>query len=111
MNKSFNYINFTEILNRFQYCFPLKNIKIKKAFKYNKTLGRMIYNYKDIKSILEPDYCNCQNNSYFIDKHHGHIITGDLDIDEDKLLGDIMSKGTKHRLIISNSNFKIKNSI
>ena len=30
---------------------------------------------------------------------------------EDKLLRDIMSKGTKHRLIISNNNFKIKNSI
>ena len=41
--------------------------------------------------------CSCQNSSYKND-HHGHVITGDLDIIQNSRLRKIFKKGPKYRL-------------
>lgn len=68
----------------------------------SKTIGSTIFNYKDVvKNVIADDWkqnttdthcCNC-SNSAFCDPHHGHIVTGDLRIIENRKLRSIMSKG------------------
>ena len=64
-----------------------------------------IFNHKkavqntDITSFLNDPTtvpCNC-TNSPFVDEHHGHIITGDLNIVENDQLKELLQKGPKYR--------------
>ena len=41
--------------------------------------------------------CNCSSSTYYIDKHHKHIVTGDLSFIQDKQLRRILEKGPKFR--------------
>ena len=53
----------------------------------------------DLNTFLQDDTtlpCNCAN-SPFADKHHNHIITGDLKIVENNKLRKLLSKGPNHR--------------
>ena len=74
------------------------------GYRYNPSLAGLIFNYK---KALDPDYiasvdtnnitCNCINSIYK-DPHHGHVVTGDLGIIENKSLRNILKKGPKYRL-------------
>ncbi|MCP4651720.1 MAG: hypothetical protein GY853_16785 [PVC group bacterium] len=75
----------------FQYDMPFS----RKVFNYTKEL-RAIDSLVQLKRILHST-CNCENSA-FIYQPAGHVITGDLNIIEDKLLRDILCKGTKYRL-------------
>ena len=78
-------------------------IKISKVFKYPTHFERKLFNYKlvsqNYKNYLDVD-CYCGNDEYadYVDNHHKHIITGNLDIIENKVLRHIMRYGTKYRL-------------
>lgn len=66
-------VNFNSILNKYNDTLPVKNIKIVKAFKYDKPIGRDIFNYnvfaKDLKKGMEDNVCICSDVKYksFID--------------------------------------------
>ena len=74
------------------------------GYRYNPSIAGKLFNYK---KTLSPEYiqsvnvdnfqCDCQN-SIFKDNHHGHIITGDLEIVRSDSLRNILKKGPKYRL-------------
>ena len=73
---------------------------------YNRTshIGSTIFNYKDVvDSVLTDDWkednltvCNC-SKSAFCDPHHGHVVTGDLKIIENRHLRELMFNGPGYR--------------
>ena len=74
-------------------------------YKLSQNIGSKIFNFNKFVSslkITEPISdlsslpCNCKD-SPFIDKHHGHVMTGDLNIIKDQKLRTLVSKGPKYR--------------
>ena len=66
-------------------------------------IGTKIFNYKDVVKNLRPDTwcpddhdCDCANSS-FMDPHHGHIMTGNLNVVEHHKLRVLLSKGPTYR--------------
>ena len=102
-------------------CSPIKGIKMIKTFKYDKPLGRMIFNYNKFtkKLINDAEKCvyYCGENFYtdYVDTNHGHILTGNLNIVTDLVLWGYLLHGTKYRLrrvIARNHAFKrLENNI
>jgi len=75
------------------------------AYKLSPTIRNKILNYKEtVQSIKVDDEvsfsssgaCNC-GDSEFRDKHHGHIITGDLRLIKNNKLRTLLSKGPNFR--------------
>jgi len=73
------------------------------SYKYTKTISSAIFNHIKTVSEFELDQfttnrypCECQN-SPFISTHHGHVITGNLDIISNETLKELISKGPKFR--------------
>ena len=67
--------------------------------------GSKIFNFNKFVSSLDVDQflqdsgtlpCNCAD-SPFVDKHHGHIITGDLRLIKNNKLRKLFAKGPKYR--------------
>ena len=74
------------------------------GYRYNPSIAGLLFNYKKalssevIRSFDVDNFqCGCQE-SRFRDPHHGHIITGDLDIVQNRALKKILKKGPKYRL-------------
>lgn len=102
-NQVFNKFNFTSLLNDPSCAFPIKGLRVSRTFKYPISLGRKIFNYNSFaknshSSNLLPCKCNLPSLQPFIDKNHGHIVTGNLNIVDDYLLRKFMCYGTKFRL-------------
>ena len=100
-NPIFNYINLTNIFERYESLLPIKNVNTKKAYKYPLPLGRRIYNYNILSKQLNTSVtCSCSESSYqpYIDPNHGHVITGNLNIIKDPHLQQLLSYGSKYRL-------------
>ena len=80
------------------------SVPFRKVFIFGKTLGSRVLNYnKCLKEAGEMTYdemmnmeCDCQT-SEFVNSHHGHIMTGNLDIIRDDRLKEVCSYGTKFR--------------
>ena len=84
-----------------------------------KPIRSKIFNYKqvvqniDVEAFLEDPTifpCSCVH-SPFIDKHHGHIITGDLRIVRNNKLRKLLCKGPKFREKESISWEKVKETV
>ena len=95
-----------------------KNLPLSVRFSYNLPMGRKIFNYnsflnkldnQQIHDILNSD-CECQN-SEFLYKNHGHIITGDLSLVKNKTLCKLMTKGTKFREPILTNHTELTNAV
>lgn len=72
-------------------------------FKYNAPIGTKIFNYRqsieniDITNHTNSNHkCECENSPY-MDIHHKHILTGNLDIIENIRLRELLRKGPKFR--------------
>ena len=66
------------------------------SFSYSKSIRSSIVNYR--QTISDPDHnnvvCHCHEyDSKFVDTTHGHIITGDMCIVENKNLQDLLNRG------------------
>ena len=106
INKGIEMINLGRILNdrTIKEAFPLEssdNPMI--VYNYTKPVRNKIVNYRQtVQSAVYEDWvseeggCNCQN-SPFVDEHHGHVITGDLSIVENRKLKKLLSKGPNYR--------------
>lgn len=108
-NKTFNHLRCNRIFKNHQSVFPVKNLKIITAFKYNTPVSRRIYNYNDISKKLfysKDQPCECMEESEFFNKDHGHIITGNTKIVNNINLRELMNLGTGFR-ISNNYNYKV----
>ena len=108
-NKGIDFVNIQKLLNSKDLLQLLPHSFSNKApmvvYDLSKTIRSKIYNYKqtirniDVDEFLtDPSIlpCTCEH-SPFTDNHHGHIITGDLDIVADEKLRKLLSKGPKYR--------------
>ena len=71
------------------------------VYKYDKTIRNKIFNYKNtVENYNNNDEknmnCECAA-SPFIDKNHKHIVTGDLEIIENRRLRQLIEKGPNYR--------------
>ena len=75
------------------------------VYNLTKTTRSLIFNYKNFVQTLDVDAflqdnsilpCDCANSPFKSD-HHGHIITGDLDIVQHDKLKLLLCKGPKYR--------------
>ena len=73
------------------------------VYQRSKTIGASIFNYKDtVDNVVTNDWndntlvCDCKHSA-FCDPHHGHVVTGDLRIIENKKLRSLLCKGPTYR--------------
>ena len=78
--------------------------QISTVYTLTKTIRSKIFNHKeflktlDTKDILDNTNnlpCNC-TTSPFTDPNHGHIVTGDISITQNKKLRKLLCKGPKY---------------
>ena len=68
------------------------------SFKYSNTIRSKVTNYKETVTNVDNNVqCFCQNYQEFVDGHHGHVITGDLSIIQNKELKELFGKGLNFR--------------
>ena len=102
----------------------------KLTYKLDLPFSKLAFNYREFCTSLPdlsypnnlnsiPCFCNQPDFTPFVDKHHKHIVTGNLDIVGDELLKQCFSFGTKFRPIFPISktfyfnkiNFFLKNFV
>ena len=99
-------INLGRILHEpiIKNAFPLdQSEKPMIVYKYTKPVRNKIVNYRQtVQSAVYDEWttnegrCDC-HNSPFKDEYHGHVITGNLDIVQNRKLRILFSKGTNYR--------------
>ena len=105
-NKSLDFINIQKIINLDDVVSTLPK-KIKSfnpvvVYTLKPSIRSKIFNYKNfisditVSDDLSTYPCFC-NGSSFVDKDHGHIVTGDLRIVQNNKLRKIFVKGPKYR--------------
>ena len=68
------------------------------TYKYSNTIRSKVTNYKDtVTKDHSQVQCACNNYREFIDNHHGHVITGNLNIIENVEVKNILVKGLNYR--------------
>ena len=108
-DKGLDHINISQILRNNSVTDKIPIYFIDKeppiiGYKFNRSIAGNIFNYKEslseesIGNFENGDIqCSCQNSIYRND-HHGHIITGNLEIIQNSSLKKIFKKGPKYRL-------------
>lgn len=106
INKGIEMINLGRILRDpdIRNAFPLEDSdKPMIVYKYTKPVRNKIVNYRQtVQSSVYDDWmasegrCDCQY-SPFKDNHHDHVITGNLNIVQNRKLKALLSKGTNYR--------------
>ena len=82
------------------------------SFQYSNTIRSKVTNYKESVCNFDNNIqCSCDNYRQFIDIHHGHVITGDLNIINNGELKDLFQKGLNFREKQPQDILKTKNSI
>ena len=90
-----------------------KKLNVRPTFSYGPMIGRKIFNYNKILSVLsnkdlKHDTCDCRDKfAAFVYGPHGHVHTGNLDIIQNEDLRNVMSKGAKYRLTPSITRSKL----
>ena len=101
-NKGMEQIPISKILHEVEHTVPsfFKNQETPRVlFTRTKSIRSSILNYRQtIDEIKTNDWkdhtytCDCHNSQH-CDKHHGHIVTGNLDLIKNKLLRELIEKG------------------
>jgi len=110
VNKAIDYFNLNRILkdknlnSHWPSEIPIVRSKPSICFKYDTPISLALFNFKKVTSnldmanfLLNPPSCYC-HHSPFIDYHHGHVITSNLEFIENISLRRLMEKGTKYRI-------------
>lgn len=80
-------INFNILLNKYNELLPDKKMGIVKAFKYDKQMGREVFNYngyaRELQKEIDNNVCHCNDTKYksFINEIYDHVLPGNLDIE------------------------------
>ena len=106
INHGVDMINLNSIIHREEVkdSLPLSLIDTKEpmvVFKYDITIRNKIFNYKEVAENFEAECakytsCSCETSD-FLDRDHGHVVTGDLRIVENKDLRNLIQKGPNYR--------------
>ena len=68
------------------------------TYKYSNTIRSKVTNYiKTANNINWNTQCFCQNYQEFIDPHHGHIITGNINIIKNNDIKNLLANGLGFR--------------
>ena len=105
-NHGVGMIDMRSILRKKKVCDVLPSNLIKEetpmiVYKYENTIRNKIFNYKAtaeeyVPGIEEEMTCLCEGSIYK-DPHHGHIITGDLNVVDNTKLRNLFKKGPNYR--------------
>jgi len=110
-NKGLELINLKKILRNHDVIFKLPKMLQAEdppsiVYSLSSTIRNKLFNYKDTVNNINIDdqltygtnliNCECHKSS-FVNKDHGHIVTGDLRIIENKHLRKLISKGPNYR--------------
>ena len=122
-NKGIDFVNLPKILSNtdLRKLLPssFNNISPMVVYDLSKTIRSSIFNYKKVVQdinveayIADPSLlpCSCAS-SPFVDRTHGHVITGDLNIVKNEKLRKLLIKGPKFREAESICWDKVKNTI
>ena len=104
LHKIMNHINLKKVLlsNQNTQRLPIPQLYLKQigiSYKYTKPIRNMVTNYNE--TVQNPDWnqqCICNQYENFIDPHYGHVLTGDLNIFQDKATRTLLKKGLNYRL-------------
>ena len=68
------------------------------SYSYSPTIRSKITNYQEAVCSMDPDLiCHCKEYSEFIDNHHNHVITGNLNIITNLPIQSLLRKGLNYR--------------
>ena len=77
------------------------------VYSLGKTVRSKIFNYKQTVTAIDCKdletygtgihQCDCQNNQEFVDEHHGHVLTGNLQLIKNSKLRKLLKKGPNFR--------------
>ena len=68
------------------------------SYSYSPTIRSKITNYREAVCSMDPDLiCHCKEYSEFIDNHHKHVITGNLNIITNLRNQSLLRKGLNYR--------------
>ena len=68
------------------------------SYSYSNTIRSKVTNYKEtVTSVNNNIQCVCNNYQEFVDDHHGHVITGNLDIIVNEEVKELLKKGLNFR--------------
>ena len=68
------------------------------SYSYSPTIRSKITNYREAVCSMDPDLiCHCKEYSEFIDNHHNHVITGNLNIITNLPIQSLLRKGLNYR--------------
>ena len=108
-NKALDFININRILKDKEIVNTLpSNLKSDSptvVYQLTDTIRSKLFNYKEFVQSIDVDAfladssilpCDCEH-SPFVNGHHGHILSGDLDIIPDPKLRSLLAKGPKYR--------------
>ena len=96
-------INISKIIHskRSYECFPSSKDYLQLTgitFKYSPTIRSKVVNYNDtIKKANGNTSCHCEEFTEYVDQHHGHVITGNLDIITNKGIKKLLGFGLNFR--------------
>ena len=87
-------------------CLPVKKLKIIKAFRCDKSLERLNFDYNNYSKDLYKNKCKNKRSCYYteinytqyVEPSHGYILTGNFNIISNKDLKHYMMHGSKYRL-------------
>ena len=96
--------------------FPIsdENMKIPNiAYNFSPTIRSKVTNYKkSVQRGIIPETCVCNMEKYvdFVDSHHGHVFTGNIDLIDNVSLRSLIKKGLNFREVPApNKQLIIKN--
>ena len=104
-NKFVEYVNLSKIFKHknVNNTFPHKSQYFSiptVSYKYGATIRSKVVNYHQTH-LDNLDHtkmtCDCSPNNNFVDGHHGHVVTGDLNIIDNVELRNLLSKGLNYR--------------
>ena len=102
-NRLLDQINSNKIIHSSQsfYIFPASKYHLLNTgvtFKYGNTIRAKVTNYKEtVNNVNRNVTCACKDYQEFIDNHHGHVITGDLNIIHNIDIRKLLAKGLNFR--------------
>lgn len=72
------------------------------SYKYSNTIRSKVTNYKKtvLNGMTDNVQCACNDHQEFIDQHHGHIITGNLQLIQNTEVRNLLKKGLNYREMI-----------
>ena len=122
-NKALDFINLNKIFKdkdiRSKLPHNLRDDLPTVVYRLKDTIRSKVFNYKKFVQSIDVDKfindnsilpCEC-HSSPFTNAHHGHVITGDLNIVTDNNLRNLLSKGPKYREPLPFSCEKAKHNI